>query len=77
MLGYLRALVPGAHLLICHPGVSSSELESLTGADSVPYRWAAEYRVSDLDVLTDPEVKDLISQLGIVLCSLPGALSWR
>ncbi len=75
MLGYLSGLVPGAHLLVSHPGVESSELDSLTGPDSVPYRWAAEYRVSDLEVLTDPEVRELIGELGITLCSLPNALS--
>lgn len=75
MLGYLRGLTPGAHLLVCHPGVEGSELESLTGPDSVPYRWAAEYRLSDLNVLTDPQVLDLIGELEIALCSLPEALS--
>jgi len=75
MLGYLGGLSPGVHLLVCHPGVASSELESLTGPDSVPYRWAADYRVSDLDVLTDPEVRELIDHLGIALCSLRQALS--
>jgi hypothetical protein len=74
MLGYLAGLAPGVHLLVCHPAVASSELESLTGPDSVPYRWAAEYRLSDLDVLTDPEVRELIEDLGIALCSLPDAL---
>jgi chitin disaccharide deacetylase len=75
MLRYLSDLMPGAHLLVCHPGVESSELESLTGPDSVPYRWAADYRVSDLEVLTDPEVRELIDELGITLCSLPQALA--
>lgn len=75
MLGYLRGLAPGAHLLVSHPGAASSELESLTGPDSVPYRWAAEYRISDLDVLTDPEVRELIDDLGIALCSLQEILS--
>jgi len=70
MLNYLRGLTPGAHLLICHPGVESAELESLTGPESVPYRWAAEYRLSDLAVLTDPDVRELIGTLGITLCSL-------
>jgi len=74
MLDYLRRLVPGAHLLVCHPGVGSSELESLTGPASVPYLWAADYRVSDLDVLTDPQIRELIGELGITLCSLPEAL---
>jgi predicted glycoside hydrolase/deacetylase ChbG (UPF0249 family) len=75
MLGYLRGLRPGAHLLICHPGVQSSELESLTGPESVPYRWAAEYRLSDLEVLTDPEVSELIATLGITLRPLRELLS--
>jgi chitin disaccharide deacetylase len=75
LLGYLRGLTPGAHMLVCHPGLQSSELESLTGPGSVPYRWAAEYRNSDLEVVTDPEVKELIDELGIRLCSLPEALS--
>jgi chitin disaccharide deacetylase len=75
MLGYLRGLTPGAHMLVCHPGVPSSELDSLTGPASVPYRWAADYRNSDLDVVTDSEVKELIDELGITLCSLPDALS--
>jgi hypothetical protein len=75
LLGYLRGLSSGAHLLASHPGVAGSELESLTGPASVPYRWAAEYRVCDLSVLTDPEVKHLIGELGIRLCSLPEALA--
>ena len=75
MLGYLRALTPGVHVLVTHPGVAGSELESLTGPDSVPYRWAAEYRLSDLEVLTDPEVRELVDELGITLCSLPEALA--
>jgi predicted glycoside hydrolase/deacetylase ChbG (UPF0249 family) len=77
LLGYLSALVPGTHLLVCHPGVDSSELDSLTGPHSVPYRWAAEYRLADLEVLTDPQIRDLIGELGIRLCSLPEALSGR
>jgi hypothetical protein len=40
----------------------------------VPYRWAAEYRLSDLEVLTDPEICALIDELGIRLCPLPEAL---
>jgi chitin disaccharide deacetylase len=75
LAGYLRGLGPGVHLLVAHPGVPGTELESLTGPDSVPYRWAAEYRLSDLAVLTDPDISGLIEQLGIRLCSLPEALA--
>jgi chitin disaccharide deacetylase len=75
LLGYLRGLGPGAHLLVSHPGVESSELDSLTAPDSVPHPWAADYRNSDLKVLTDPEVRGVIDELGISLCSLPDAIS--
>ncbi len=75
LLGYLSGLGPGVHLLVSHPAVASSELDSLTGPTSVPYRWAAEYRLSDLDVLTDPDVRSRIDELGIRLCSLPEALN--
>jgi hypothetical protein len=61
-------------MLVCHPAVENSELDALTGPDSVPYRWAADYRLSDLAVLTDPDVRKLIDDLGITLCSLPEAL---
>lgn len=75
LLGYLRGLRPGAHMLVCHPAVASPELQALTGPDSVPYRWAAEYRLSDLEVVTDPDVCALIDELGISLCSLPAAVA--
>ena len=74
LVGYLRGLVPGVHVLVCHPGVDSPELRSLTGPDSVAYRWAADYRVSDLDVLTDPEVRELIDDLGITLSTFYPAI---
>jgi chitin disaccharide deacetylase len=75
LLGYLRGLAPGAHVLVCHPGVDSAELDSLTGPASVPYRWATEYRRSDLDVLTDPDIRQLVDDLGISLCSVAEAVS--
>lgn len=65
LLGYLADLGPGTHLLVCHPGVAGPELSSITGPDSTPYRWAEEYRRSDLAVLTDPEVREAVERLGI------------
>lgn len=74
LVSFLRTLVPGTHMLVCHPGEQGPELESLTGPDSEPWPWAAQYRYSDLKVVTDPEIKALISELGIRLCSLSQAL---
>jgi chitin disaccharide deacetylase len=75
LLSYLAGLGPGIHVLVTHPAVPSAELDALTAPDSVPYRWAAEYRLSDLAVLTDQEVSQRIGELGITLCSLPEALA--
>ena len=33
------------------------------------------YRLSDLEVLTDPRIRELIDELGVTLCFLPEALS--
>jgi hypothetical protein len=41
-------------------------------------RWTGSGRpgsASDLSVLTDPEIRELIDELGITRCSLPEALS--
>ncbi|HEU5420397.1 MAG TPA: ChbG/HpnK family deacetylase [Streptosporangiaceae bacterium] len=75
LMTYLSELGPGLHLLVTHPAVAGPELASLTGPDSVPYRWAEEYRISDLDLLTDPEVAAHIRAGGIELTTAAQALA--
>jgi chitin disaccharide deacetylase len=70
MLQYLSELPPGLHMLVTHPGVAGLELSSITGPDSVAYRWAEEYRIADLEVLTDPDVAKLVQDRGIELTSV-------
>jgi hypothetical protein len=65
MLGYIDRLGPGRHLLVSHPGVGGEELSAITAPDSDPWRWAEEYRVSDLEVLIDPEIRQAIVKRGI------------
>lgn len=77
LVSYLRELGPGTHLLVVHPGVGGPELASITGPDSVPYRWAEEYRIADLDVLTDAEVAALISERGIELTTAAKTIASR
>jgi hypothetical protein len=67
---YLRGLGPGTHMLVVHPAVGGAELSSITGPDSIPFRWAEEYRIADLELLTAPETKALISELGIELTTV-------
>lgn len=70
MLDYVRDLPDGTHLLICHLATAGPEIASMTGPDSVPYRWAEEYRKSDLEVITDPDVREAIARSGIELTSI-------
>ena len=73
LLDHLAGLTPGRHLVVTHPGKASDELSSLTSPGSGNYPWAAEYRVSDLDVLIDPDIRHTIDDLGIELVSVADA----
>lgn len=73
LLGWLKSLTPGRHLLVTHPGVPGPELSALTSPSSPVYRWAQEYRASDLAVLTDPEVGSTVTRVGIELTTVAGA----
>lgn len=69
--GWLTSRRPGVHLLVCHPAVASGELSAITGdSDGRLAAWAVDYRLSDLDVLTDPSIAGLIDSAGIELVSV-------
>jgi chitin disaccharide deacetylase len=74
LLTYLSELGPGTHMLVVHPAVAGPEIASMTGPDSIPFRWAEEYRIADLDLLTDPEVAALVRSRGIELTTVGQAL---
>ncbi len=73
--GLLSRLIQGAQLLVCHPGVETTELERLAGPNSVPYRRATEYPPADLELLAAPDVGARIDDLGITSCCFPETLS--
>ncbi len=73
LLDLLGGLSPGLHMVVCHPGLAGPELGSLTAPDSEPWPWAEHWRVADLAVMIDPEVRKLVDALGIRLCSLSDA----
>ena len=75
LLGYLRRVAerPGVHLLVGHCAADDPELAAMVEPDSPVFPWAREYRVSDLAVLTDPEVAAEVESSGIELVSVATA----
>lgn len=70
LIDRISALEPGKHLIVSHCAVDSDELRAMTSDDAENAAWANEYRVSDLAVLTSPEVKQLVEDRGIRLVSV-------
>src|SRR5918996_3766509 len=66
----ISKLEPGKHLIVSHCAVDSDELRSMTSDDADNAEWALEYRVSDLAVLTSPEVKHVVEDRGVRLVSV-------
>lgn len=70
LIGWFERLQPGIHLLVCHCATPGPEIASITGPDSIPYRWAEEFRKSDLETLTDPDVRAAVDKFGIELVNV-------
>jgi len=75
MLDHIAGLTPGVHLLVTHCAVAEPELGALTAPGTETYRWAEEYRLSDQDIVTDPEIRKAIDGRGIALVSMRTAFT--
>jgi chitin disaccharide deacetylase len=73
LLERIAGLEAGKHLIVSHCAVDSEELRALTSdrPDQPEHRlWANDYRPSDLEALTSPEVKKAVEDRGIELVSV-------
>lgn len=70
LLNYIARLDVGRHYLCTHPAVAGPELRSLSRPDAGNADWAERFRRSDLEVLTDPEVRSAVESRGIALVSV-------
>lgn len=70
LLNHIARLTPGRHFLCTHPAVPGDEIRSLVGPAAGNADWAERFRKSDLDVLTDPDVRSAIDARGIALVSV-------
>ncbi|MEU4292657.1 ChbG/HpnK family deacetylase [Kribbella sp. NPDC026596] len=73
VLDHIAGLTPGVHLLVTHCAVAGPELGAMHAPGSETYRWAEEYRLSDQEIVTDPEVRKAIEERGIELVSMRNA----
>lgn len=64
---------PGVHLMNSHPAVDGAELSSIARPDAYNAKWTSYYRLSDMDVLCDAEVRRRIDDLGITLTTVAEA----
>jgi len=69
LLDHIAKLGPGLHYLCTHPAVPGAEIASIARPDAGNVDWAERYRKSDLEVLTDSDVRAAIEARGIALVS--------
>jgi chitin disaccharide deacetylase len=75
LLDHLAGLTPGVHLLVTHCAAAHPELAALTAPGTYTYRWAEEYRLTDQELVTDPEIRKTIEAHGIELVSMRNAFT--
>jgi hypothetical protein len=68
-------MTPGVHLLVTHCAAAEPELAAMHAPGSETYRWAEEYRLSDQEIVTDPEIRKAIEERGIELVSMRNAFT--
>lgn len=75
LLAHLAGLTPGVHLLVTHCAAAHPELAALHEPGNYTYRWAEEYRLTDQELVLDPEIRKTIEELGIELVSVRTAFT--
>jgi predicted glycoside hydrolase/deacetylase ChbG (UPF0249 family) len=75
VLDHIAGLTPGVHLLVTHCAAAHPELAAMHAPGNYTYRWAEEYRLSDQEIVLDPEVRKAIEERGIELVSMRDAFT--
>ena len=63
----IEGLGEGSHFVCCHLAERSSELRSMSSTES---SWAEAFRVTDLDAIVSPGLRELCEEHGVELASL-------
>ncbi|MBF9132207.1 ChbG/HpnK family deacetylase [Plantactinospora sp. S1510] len=72
LVRHVRSLPEGDHLIVAHPALDRPELRSLCHRGSRRYKWAVDYRLSDLAALTDPRFRAICGEEDVALVSVDG-----
>jgi len=75
VLDHIAGLTPGVHLLVTHCAAPHPELAAMHTPGNDTYRWAEEYRLSDLEIVLDPEIRKAIEIRDIELVSIRDAFT--
>jgi predicted glycoside hydrolase/deacetylase ChbG (UPF0249 family) len=73
LLSMLRTMGPGYHLWMVHAALDHPSLDELCSREFFAWDWARSFRALDQRLLLDPEVKDVIDELGIQRISVEQA----
>jgi predicted glycoside hydrolase/deacetylase ChbG (UPF0249 family) len=73
LIGMLRLMQPGYHLWMVHAALDHPSLDELCSRDFFAWNWARPFRALDQRLLLDPEVQDVIAELGIQRISVEQA----
>jgi predicted glycoside hydrolase/deacetylase ChbG (UPF0249 family) len=73
LIGRLKAMGAGYHLWMVHAALDHPSLDELCSAGFFARNWARPFRALDQRLLLDPEIKDLIAELGIQRISVEAA----
>jgi predicted glycoside hydrolase/deacetylase ChbG (UPF0249 family) len=66
LLTFARAATDGLSVVITHPAVDGQDLRSLCSEDMPGrYPWSREWRLSDLDALTSPRVRNELTEIAM------------
>jgi chitin disaccharide deacetylase len=65
LVSRLKSMQPGYHLWMVHAALDHPSLDDLCSGDFFARDWARPFRALDQRLLLDPEIKDLILELGI------------
>jgi chitin disaccharide deacetylase len=65
LVGKLKVMEPGYHLWMVHAAIDHPSMDELCSPSFFAWDWARPFRALDQRLLLDPEIKDLIAELGI------------